>query len=214
MSKIMGFMESFKSPSISKGHIQYAPTKGGILVLPLEKGDKGGFSNMPLYSPLLKGVRGLFLFIFILFLTLFIGCAPSWSGKVVYLEDGKLVIQPESAGKIKSGQKVLIYRQKTITHPVTGEELGMIRDDIAEVPIIWVRDKTVTAMAEDPWFDMMAVEDSAKAVRGSTKALNGSVSEIGKIADVDTKNGTVKIAVDQGKILLGGENLTVIKYCD
>jgi TolA-binding protein len=214
MSKIMGFMESFKSPSISKGHIQYAPTKGGILVLPLEKGDKGGFSNMPLYSPLLKGVRGLFLFIFILFLTLFIGCAPSWSGKVVYLEDGKLVIQPESAGKIKSGQKVLIYRQKTITHPVTGEELGMIRDDIAEVPIIWVRDKTVTAMAEDPWFDMMAVEDSAKAVRGSTKALNGSVSEIGKIADVDTKNGTVKIAVDQGKILLGGENLTVIKYSD
>ena len=145
---------------------------------------------------------------------LFIGCAPTWNGKVVYLDDGKLVIKPESTEKIKSGQKVLIYRQKTITHPITGEELGMIKDNIAEVPVVWVREKSVTAFAEDPWFDMMAVDDNAKAVRRSVKPSSGSVIEIGKVMDVDTKNRTVKIAIDQGKIPSSTENLVVIKYSD
>ncbi|MGB9597605.1 MAG: tetratricopeptide repeat protein, partial [Candidatus Poribacteria bacterium] len=144
---------------------------------------------------------------------MFIGCAPTWNGKVLYLDNGKLVIKPESTKKINSGQKILIYRQKTITHPITGEELGMIKDNIAEIPVIWVRDKTVTAFAEDPWFDMMAIDDNAKSVRGKVNPLNGSVVEIGKISDVDIRNKTVQIALNQ-RFLSDKENLVAIKYSD
>ncbi len=146
-------------------------------------------------------------------LILFTGCASTWSGKVVYLDDGMLVIQSENKEKIKSGQKVLIYRQKTITHPITGEELGTVKDNIAEIPVNWVRDKTVTAFAEDPWFDMMAVDDNAKAVRGKVKPLNGSITEIGKVIDVDIKSKTLRVALDK-KNLSNKENLAVIRYSD
>lgn len=154
-----------------------------------------------------------YIIILLSFLILNVGCAPTWNGKIVYLDDGKIVIKSESTEKINSGQKILIYRQKTITHPITGEELGMIKDNIAEIPVIWVRNKTVTAVAEDPWFDMMAIEDNAEAVRGKVKPLSGSVIEIGKITDVDIRNKTVRIALDQ-RVLPNKENLVVIRYSD
>lgn len=175
------------------------------------------FGKMSLISPFEKGGKGdlkntLKLTITILYLLIsLIGCAPKWVGKVVYLDNGKIVIQSERTKKINSGQKVLIYRQKTITHPITGEELGMVNDNITEIPVTWVRDKTVTAVAEDPWFDMIAIEDNAKAVRRKVKPLSGSVIEIGKIADVDVKNKTVRVTFNQS-VLASKENLVVIKY--
>jgi DNA-directed RNA polymerase subunit F len=140
------------------------------------------------------------------------GCAPSWSGKIVYLEDGKLVIQPENKEEIKSGQKLLVHRQKTITHPVTGEELGMIKDNIAEVSVTWVRNKTVTALAADPWFDMMMVDDRVSAVRGSVKPMAGSVLEIGKIQDFDTGYKVIRVAAMTDKPLLREDKMAVVKY--
>ena len=56
-------------------------------------------------------------------LCLAVGCGSAWHGRIVHLEDGKVVIQPEGDGKIESGRKILIYRQKTIIHPVTSEVL-------------------------------------------------------------------------------------------
>ncbi len=138
-----------------------------------------------------------------------IGCAPSWQGKIVYLENSKLVIQPKSETEIKSGQKLLIYRQKTIIHPVNNEELGMIKDDIAEVSVLRVNNKTVTALAKEPWFDMMMVDDDAVAVRGSEKPLEGSVIEIGKIESVNEEGKTAEISMIHGKAIL-----TVVRYAD
>lgn len=117
-----------------------------------------------------------------------VGCGSSWHGRIVHLEDGKIVIQPEGDSKIEGGRKLLIYRQKTITHPVTSEVLGTIRDDIAEVPVLRVRDRTITAHAVEPEFGMMMVDDQATAVRGSIKTPTGSVHEVGRIGgDAETQ---------------------------
>jgi len=178
-----------------------SPFQKGEFVIPLENRGRGDFKPSKIF------ICCLLIFTFVL-----MGCAPSWNGKIVYLDDGKLVIQPESNEKIKSGQKLLVYRQKTITHPVTGEELGMIKDNIAEAPVTWIRGKTVTAITTDPWFDMMMVDDRVSAVRGSVKPVNGSVFEIGRITDVDPQNRVVEMSFINNKSVLAGDNLTVIKY--
>jgi hypothetical protein len=181
--------------------IRVSPLKRGVLInSPFERRLRGGF----FFNLAFVGFLGLLIFL--------MGCAPSWSGKIVYLEDGKLVIQPEGKEKIKSGQKLLVYRQKTITHPVTGEELGMIKDNIAEVSVTWVWNKTVTAIATDPWFDMMTVDDHVSAVRGSVKPVTGSVLEIGKIQDFDTGYKVIRVAIMLDKPLLREDKMTVVKY--
>jgi hypothetical protein len=191
-----------------------------------QRGNNSVSTFIPLFQigkyltpPLEKGVRGdfrpskLFIWCLSIFISFLMGCAPSWSGKIVYLDDGKLVIQPENNEKIKSGQKLLVYRQKTITHPVTGEELGMIKDNIAEVPVTWVRNKTVTALATDPWFDMMMADDCVSAIRGAVNPVDGLVFEVGRINDVDPKNRIVDVSLINSKDVTG-DKLIVIRYAD
>gem|GEM_PF-2600464 len=145
-----------------------------------------------------------------------IGCGSAWHGRAVHLENGKVVIQPVGDGKIESGRKILIYRQKTITHPVTDEVLGTIRDNIAEIPVLRVRDRTVTAAAVEPEFDMMMVDDQAIAVRGSVKPPTGSVDELGRIREVDAEDRKASCQLPprtRGRGTIDpGDVLTVIRY--
>jgi Flp pilus assembly protein TadD len=149
------------------------------------------------------------------FLCFAVGCGSAWHGRIVHLEDGKVVIQPVGDGKIESGRKILICRQKTITHPVTGEVLGTIRDNIAEVPVLRVRDRTITATAVEPEFDMMMVDDQATAVRGSVKPSAGSVDELGRIREVDAEDrrASCQLVMNRGTID-PGDILTVIRYAE
>jgi len=187
-----------------------------------QRGNNSVSTFIPLFQigkyltpPLEKGVRGdfrpskLFIWCLSIFISFLMGCAPSWSGKIVYLDDGKLVIQPENNEKIKSGQKLLVYRQKTITHPVTGEELGMIKDNISEVPVTWVRNKTVTALATDPWFDMMMADDCVSAIRGAVNPVDGLVFEVGRINDVDPKNRIVDVSLINSKDVTGDKLIVI-----
>lgn len=151
----------------------------------------------------------------ILFLILFCSsCGAKWQGKIVYLQDGKAIIRPEIQDKIKNGQKVLIYRHKTITHPITNAVLGDINDKIGEFPVAWVRDKTITVSIPEPEFSMIMVNDQAIAARGSIKPKIGSIYEVGKIDNVETDGRTIHFTANPG-VHIGAEGLlTVIKYKD
>jgi hypothetical protein len=142
-----------------------------------------------------------------------LGCGAAWRGRVVHLEDSKVVIQSEGEGKIESGRRVRIYRQKTIIHPVTGEVLDTIKDNIAEVPVVKIRKRTVTASAPELEFSMMTLDDQAKAIRGSVDLMPGSVHEVGRVRDVDTENlrASCQITVDPAELASGGV-LTVVRY--
>ena len=124
-----------------------------------------------------------------------------------------MIIQSEGEGEIQSGRRLRIYRQKTIVHPVTGEVLDTIKDSIAEVPVVEVRKRTVTASAPELEFDMMTLDDQAKAIRGSVNLMPGSVHEVGRIRDVDTGNlrASCQIIVDPATLASGGI-LTVVRY--
>lgn len=142
------------------------------------------------------------------------GCGSVWHGRIVYLEDGKIVIQPQNESKIESGRKLLIYRQKTITHPVTGEVLGTIRDNIAEVPVLRIGKRVITAIAAEPEFSMITLDDQATAARGSVKTTAGSVQEVGKVREVDAERKSAEVeAYAHGAIASGGI-LTVIRYTE
>ncbi len=148
------------------------------------------------------------------FLCFVVGCGSGWRGRIVHLGDGKVVLQPEGEGKIKSCRKILIYREKTIIHPVTGQVMGTIKDDIVETPVLWVRDRTVTATADEPYFSMMMVDDQAAAVRGSVKTMTGSVREVGKITEVNAEGKTIVMAVTLGETISPEDSLTVIRYSE
>jgi tetratricopeptide (TPR) repeat protein len=142
------------------------------------------------------------------------GCGASWQGRIVYLKDGKLLIKPEGESEIESGRKALIYREKTLTHPVTGEVLGNIEDRISQVPVVRVRNRTVTAVVKDPEFSMIEVGDQATAVRGSVKPMRGTISQVGNIDDLDTEGKTASITVNPDAEISAGQLLTAVRYAD
>jgi len=154
-------------------------------------------------------VLGLIFCIFLCFAT---GCGSAWRGRIAHLEDGKIIIQPEGDGKIKSGSKILIYRQRDLTHPVTGEVLGTIKDDIARIPVLRVRDRSITATADEQEFSIMMVGDQVVSARGSVKSPAGSVYEVGKIRTLNTQKTSVEIAVTSEEMVAPGDILTAIKY--
>ena len=142
-----------------------------------------------------------------------IGCGATWHGRVVHLEDGKVVIQPGGDVRTESGRKLLIYRRETIAHPISGEPLGVITDNIAKVPVLRIRDRTITASAAEPEFGMIAVGDRATAVRGSVPTVIGSVSIVGRIGTVDAESHRAEyhLVADQ-EVNADGDILTVVKY--
>lgn len=122
------------------------------------------------------------------------------------------MIQPEGDGKIESGRKVLIYREKTIVHPVTGQMLDTIKDDIVEAPVLWVGDRTIVVTADEPYFDMIMVDDRAAAIRGSVKPMTGSVHEVGRVAAVNAEAKNVEIAGIKEGMIIPGDALAVVRY--
>jgi hypothetical protein len=181
-------------------HVTHSPTS------PLTHSPASSLTRSPV-------TRYSLLVTLLCFASFLLGCGAAWHGRVVHLEDGKVVIQSEGEGEIQSGRRLRIYRQKTIIHPVTGEVLDTIKDSIAEVPVVKVRKRTVTASAPELEFDMMTLDDQAKAIRGSIDLMPGSVHEVGRIRDVDTGNlrASCQIIVDPAALASGGI-LTVVRY--
>ena len=150
---------------------------------------------------------------FLLFLILFCsGCGAKWNGRVVYLQDGKAIIRPEGESKIKNGQKVLIYRHKTITHPVNDAILGTITDKIGEFPVTWVRNNTVTVQVPEPEFSMIMIDDQVIASSGSIKSITGAIYEVGRIEDIESDGKTVQFSTISGARMEAGGLLSVISY--
>lgn len=149
------------------------------------------------------------LCVFICFVT---GCGSSWRGSIVHLEDGKVLIKPEAEGEIKSGDKVVIYRETSVVHPVTGEMLDNIKDEIAEVPVSQVRGRTITTLVEDPWFSMIEIDDQVKPARGSSKMQAGSVQYIGTVAEIGIEQKSVELDISLSSGVSIGDSLTIVKY--
>ncbi len=140
------------------------------------------------------------------------GCGSSWSGKIVYLKDGNILIKPDTTSKNKDVNKLLIYRQETVTHPVTGEILGKVRDDIAEVQTLMVMENIILAYSQQPWFSMMKINDRARQTKGSSKHLTGSIENIGEVEQILNEH-TLKIKITNNKTISEG-TIAVIKYVD
>jgi len=143
-------------------------------------------------------------------LLIFAGCAPQWNGEIVYLENGRMLIH--SDGIIKPGYNLLIYREETVSHPISGEELGKVRDEIAKANVVYTGKRFIVAESEEPWFSMMKKVDKATPARGSVKQKIGSIEEIGRIYDIDPDNKTATIINTSGQELRSGEILDVVKY--
>ncbi|MFC1717016.1 tetratricopeptide repeat protein [Candidatus Poribacteria bacterium] len=161
-----------------------------------------------------NATRGLTVLLACILLCFAIGCGSAWHGRIVHLEDGKVVIQPQGEGEIKSGRKLLIYREKTITHPITNQVLDNIKDDITEVAVLRARGRTITATVNEPWFSMMMVDDQVKSVRGSVDPPAGSVREVGTIRDVNAAEKIAEVDATIGETISVGDTLTVIKYTE
>ncbi|MBD3183036.1 tetratricopeptide repeat protein [Candidatus Poribacteria bacterium] len=141
--------------------------------------------------------RNAIIFILLAFIYPFWGCGVSWQGKVIYLKEGKVLISPENEEEIKPGRKVLLYRIEEVRHPMTGDMLGEVEDEIVKTPVIRIGDKTVTAFIEGPEFDILKVGDMAEAVRGLEKVPKGGVYEAGQVIDVNIESGKLLCQFNQ-----------------
>lgn len=148
---------------------------------------------------------------FFLLVILITGCSSSWSGKIVYLKDGNILIKPDTTSKIENN-KLLIYREETVTHPITNEMLGKVQDNISEAEILVIKENIILAYVQQPWFDMLKINDRAKQTKGSSKLLNGNIENIGQIDQVIDEH-TLKIKVLNNKDTNLG-TIAVIKYID
>jgi len=149
--------------------------------------------------------------IFLIIVIFFFGCGNSWHGQVVYLLDGKVVIQSKDTDKIKPGQKIRIYRQKTITHPVTNLVLDDITDNIGEFPVTWISNGILTTHVPEPEFSMIMIDDETISTVGSGKPLSGSVYQIGKVTELVSKQKAVQFKANS---IDSQGTLTVISYKD
>lgn len=156
----------------------------------------------------MKHYKHFFLLVFIFIM----GCGSSWSGKIVYLRDGNILIKPDTINNIRNVNNLLIYREETVTHPVTGEILGKIRDDIAEVQTLMVMQDIILAYSRQPWFDMIKIDDRARQAKGASKQIVGFIENVGEVEQIIDEN-TLRIRFTSNRIVNGG-SIVVIKYID
>jgi len=71
-----------------------------------------------------------------------IGSPPATRGSVVFVDPGRVVIDLAAPDGVKVGTKVSVRRDKmAVIHPVTGELLGELYEEVATGQVVEVRDK-------------------------------------------------------------------------
>lgn len=149
--------------------------------------------------------------LFITLMFLLSGCASSWSGKVVHVKNDLVLIRLDKDVSINPGKKVLIYREQEVTHPITGEELGQVKDEITQTFVVSSGKMKVIAFAEHPWSEMIRPMDSVKPIRGTVRQNIGYLEVVGFATDV-LPNDQIAFTTDKNKYISPNDNLYLAKY--
>lgn len=155
--------------------------------------------------------RALYYQLFVTLIVLLFGCASSWSGRVIHVKNNLILIQLDKDVSIKPGKKMLIYREQKVTHPVTGEELGQVEDEITQTFVLSSEKTKVIAFVERPWSEMIRPMDSVKPVRGTIKPNIRRLEVVGYVTDMASGDQVV-FTVNDDQLILPSDNLYLAKY--
>lgn len=133
-------------------------------------------------------------------------------GVIAIAEQDRALIDLGNIDKIKNGDRVLVYREAALTHPVNGETLGTVKDEIGKFK---VEDVQITAMSSNHAtirFDAgSSIEKGDKAVLADEveKAEPRRVQPIGKVTYFDPESKVVEVGLFSTVDVKVGELLTV-----
>ncbi|MFQ6039540.1 MAG: tetratricopeptide repeat protein [Candidatus Poribacteria bacterium] len=166
----------------------------------------------PLYFKMIKIYFGLFIILPVI--ANFWACSSSvQQGLVIWSEGDQILLDVGSDDGIGVGDKASIHREIQLTHPASGEDLGTLKEKIADASIIAVRKDTATAkLVEDNLNSVHpTIQPGDKVVITEQKGVQTTnfSATIGSVIFVDSKSQSIDINFLKSSNLYPNEILTV-----
>ena len=144
----------------------------------------------------------------------FLACGSSvQQGLVIWAESNQILLDVGSENGIGVGDKATIHRETQLTHPASGEYLGMLKEELTDASIIAVRKDTATAkLAGDALRSVpLTIQPGDKAIVTEQKGAQTTnfVTEIGSVISIEPQFQSIEIAIQNLSEIYPGATLTV-----
>lgn len=180
-----------------------------------------------------KLTKKTILLIALLVLAFLIGCGAKTEqrlGVIAIAEEDRALIDLGSIDKVKNGDKVLVYREAKLTHPVSGEKMGTVRDEISKFKVEDVQMNSSNTLenvfgkseSEDIQNEVATIrfsdeisvkeEDKVKLVDRVEEAEPKRVQPIGEVIYFDPESKIAEVSRDSTVDVKVGDKLTVGIY--
>jgi len=144
----------------------------------------------------------------------FLACGSSvQQGLVIWAESDQILLDVGSEDGIGIGDKATIHRETQLTHPASGEYLGMLKEELTDASIIAVREDTATAkLVEDALRSVpLTIQPGDQAIITEQKGTQTTnfVTEIGSVISIEPQSQSIEIAIQNPNEIYPGATLTV-----
>ncbi|MBC8234503.1 tetratricopeptide repeat protein [bacterium] len=144
----------------------------------------------------------------------FLACGSSvQQGLVIWSESNQILLDVGSEDGIGVGDKATIHRETQLTHPASGEYLGMLEEELTDASIIAVREDTATAkLVGDALRSVpLTIQPGDKAIVTEQKDAQTTnfVTEIGAVISIEPQSQSIEITIQNPNEIYPGATLTV-----
>ena len=145
------------------------------------------------------------------------GCGSTvvQQGQVVYVAEGQALVDKGSDSGFDVGDRLLVYRQVKLTHPVSGEFLGVIREELAEVSVDAVRKDTSSFQIDETSSERSLSCSIEPGDRVTVKEHHDGrvadlVREVGSIVYIEPESQFVAVRLSDSSELGTGDILVIV----
>ena len=159
-------------------------------------------------------IKALGLLIILLGIMNFPSCSSSvQQGLVIWSEDDQLLLDIGSNNNIGVGDKISVYREIQLTHPTSGEDLGMLKEDLADASIIAARKNSATAQfsRESVSTARLKIPPGDKIIVTSQKTRQtiDFITQIGSVTFAEAQSQDIEITLRKSVEIHPSDTLTI-----
>jgi len=149
--------------------------------------------------------------VFVLIVLYLCGCSSTavQYGRVIYVADGQVLVDKGTEDGINVGDKLSVYRAVKLTHPVSGEFLGVIREELAEVSVGAVK-RDMSSFQIDGANRVQPGDRVTVKEHHDGRVADDFVREVGSIVYVEPESQIVDVRLGDSSELQIGDMLVVV----
>jgi len=127
---------------------------------------------------------------------------------VIYVAEGQALVDRGSESGINIGDRLSVYRKVKLTHPVSGEFLSILREELAEVSVDAVREDTSSFQIDGAW----EIEPGDKFVvkQHHDGRVSDFAKEVGSVVYVAPEPHITDVRLNDSSELQTGDILVVV----